>query len=139
MGGVALPHWLARLNLRFSNTFMRPIAARLPWFCVLEHVGRTSGTVRRTALMAFHRRPDRWVMALTYGTDVQWLRNVVAADGCRLLSRGRWVDLVEPRQFRDASRSSVPFLVRPILAILRVSDFVEMREKRQVSRASAGA
>jgi hypothetical protein len=67
---------------------------------------------------------------LTYGTDAQWLRNVVAAGGGRLLSRGRWVDVVEPRQFRDASRSSVPLIIRPFLAILRVSDFVEMREKR---------
>ena len=130
MGHVALPRWLASLNLRFSNTFMRPIAARLPWFCVLEHVGRTSGTVRRTALMAFHRKPDRWVMALTYGTDVQWLQNALEAGGCRLQSRGRWVDVIEPRQFRDASRSSVPLLVRPMRAILGVSDFVEMREKR---------
>jgi len=130
MGHVALPRWLASLNLRFSNAFMRPIAARLPWFCVVEHVGRTSGTVRRTALMAFHRKPDRWVMALTYGTDVQWLQNVLAAGGCRLQSRGRWVEVTEPRQFRDASRSSVPWLVRPMLAILGVSDFVEMREVR---------
>jgi len=130
MGYVALPSWLARLNLRISNYFMRPIAARLPWFCVVEHVGRRSGTVRRTALMAFHRKPDRWVMALTYGTDVQWLQNVLAAGGCRLQSRGRWVEVIEPRQFRDASRSSVPWLVRPMLAILRVSDFVEMREVR---------
>jgi hypothetical protein len=80
--------------------------------------------------MTFHRRPDRWVIALTYGTDVQWLRNLLAAGGGRLQSRGKWVDLVEPRRFRDASRTSVPFLVRPMLALLRVSDFVEMREKR---------
>ena len=127
---MALPHWLARLNLRFSNAFMRPLAARLPRFVVLEHVGRTSGTVRRTAMMAFHRRPDRWVMALTYGTDFQWLRNVEAAGGGRLLSQGRWVEVVEPRRFRDGSRSSAPLLVRPMLAILGVSDSLEMREER---------
>ena len=125
---MALPHWLATLNLRFSNAFMRPLAARLPWFAVIEHVGRKSGTVRRTALMAFHREPDRWVMALTYGTAVQWLRNVIAAGGGRLQSRGRWARVTEPRPFRDASRSSVPWLVRPMLAFLRVTDFVEMRE-----------
>ena len=130
MSHVALPRWLATVNLRFSNAFMRPIAAWLPWFAVLEHIGRTSGTVRRTALMAFHRKPDRWVMALTYGTEVQWLRNVVAAGGGRLQSRGRWVEVTDPRQFRDASRSSVPWLVRPMLALLGVSEFVEMREVR---------
>jgi deazaflavin-dependent oxidoreductase (nitroreductase family) len=130
MGHVALPHWLARLNLRFSNAFMRPLASRLPWFAVLEHVGRKSGTVRRTALMAFRRDGDRWVIALTYGTDVQWLRNVLAAGHFRLQSQGRWVDVADPHQFRDASRSSVPWIVRPWLAILGVSDFVEMRERR---------
>jgi len=130
MSHVALPRWLATVNLRFSNAFTRPIAARLPWFAVLEHVGRTSGTVRRTALMAFHRRPDRWVMALTYGSEVQWLRNVIAAGGGRLQSRGRWVEVTDPRRYRDASRSSVPWLVRPMLALLRVTEFVEMREVR---------
>jgi deazaflavin-dependent oxidoreductase (nitroreductase family) len=126
---VALPHWLATVNLRFSNRFMRPMAAHLPWFGVLEHVGRKSGTIRRTALMTFHRKPDRWVMALTYGTDVQWLRNLRAAGGGRLQSRGRWVDVVDPRQFRDTSPGSVPWIVRPFLAILRVSEFVELLEK----------
>lgn len=129
MGHVALPHWLARVNLRFSNVFMRPIAARLPWLVVLEHIGRKSGTVRRTAIMAFHRKPNRWVLALTYGTEVQWLRNVLAAGGCRLLSRGRWIEVVKPRRFAESSRSSVPWLVRPFLALLRVSEFVELHEE----------
>ncbi len=126
---MALPRWLARVNLRFSNAFMRPIAARLPWFVVLEHVGRKSGTVRSTAIIAYRRKPDRWVLSLIYGTKVQWLQNVLAAGGCRLLSRGRWIDVVEPRQFADSSRSSVPWIVRPFLAVLRVNAFVELREK----------
>lgn len=129
MGHVALPHWLARVNLRFSNAFMRPIAARLPWFVVLEHVGRKSGTARRTAIMAFHRKPDRWVLALTYGTEVQWLRNVMAAGGCRIQSRGRWIEVTRPRRFRDAARTEVPWLVRPFLAVLRVSEFLELRQE----------
>ncbi len=127
---MPLPHWLARVNVNFSNRFMRVIAARLPWFVVLEHVGRKSGTVRRTAIMAFHREQGRWILALTYGTEVQWLRNVLAAGGCRIQSRSRWIAVGEPRRFRDPSRSEVPWLVRPFLALLRVSEFVELREKR---------
>ncbi len=130
MGHVPLPHWLARVNVRFSNRFMRPIAARLPWFCVLEHVGRTSGTVRRTAIMAFHRKPDRWVISLTYGTEVEWLRNVLAAGTCQLRTRGRWVDVGAPRPFHDPSRSCVPWIVRLPLAVLRVTDFLELLEIR---------
>lgn len=130
MGHVPLPHWLARVNLRFANRLMRPVAGRLPWLCVLEHVGRRSGTVRRTAMMAFSRDPDRWVIALTYGPDVQWLRNVQAAGRCRLLIQGRWIDADEPRRFRDASRSGVPWIVRLPLAVLRVTEFLELRETR---------
>lgn len=129
MGHMPLPHWLARLNVRVSNRFMLPIAARLPWFCVLEHVGRSSGRIRRTALMAFHRDPDRWVVALTYGTEVEWLRNLQAAGSCRLLTRGRWIDVGEPHRFRDASRSRVPWIVRLPLAAFQVTEFLELREK----------
>lgn len=129
MGHVPLPHWLTRVNVRFSNRFMRPIAARLPWFVVLEHVGRTSGTVRRTAIMAFRHEPDRWIFALTYGTEVQWLKNIQAAGGCRIQSRGRWIEVTQPRRFRDAARSEVPWLVRPFLAVLRVSEFLELRQE----------
>jgi len=130
MDHMPLPHWLARVNVNFSNRFMRAIAARLPWFVVLEHVGRKSGTVRRTAIMAFHRGGDRWILALIYGTEAQWLQNVQSAGGDRIQSRGRWIDVGEPRRFRDPSRSEVPWLVRPFLALLRVSEFVELREKR---------
>jgi deazaflavin-dependent oxidoreductase (nitroreductase family) len=125
---MALPHWLTRVNLAFTNRLTRPLAARLPWFGVLEHVGRRSGEVRQTPLNAFRRGPDRWVVALTYGPDVQWVRNVLAAGRCRMLVRGRWIGLVEPRRFRDPARSQVPVIVRWALTLLGVNWFLEMRE-----------
>jgi deazaflavin-dependent oxidoreductase (nitroreductase family) len=127
---MALPHWLTRVNLAFGNRIMRPFATVLPWFGVLEHVGRKSGTVRQTALMAFERGEGRWVIALTYGPDVQWVKNVLAAGGCRMRSRGRWHTLRDPRRFEDPSRRSVPWLIRLALAVLRVDHFVELREVR---------
>jgi deazaflavin-dependent oxidoreductase (nitroreductase family) len=129
---MPLPHWLTRVNLVISNRITAPFAAYLPWFGVLEHVGRRSGTVRRTPLNVF-RHGDRFIVALTYGPDVQWLHNVVAAGGCRLRTQGRWVQVAEPRQFRDPSRREVPWIVRPVLAVLGVNEFVELRrrERRQ--------
>jgi deazaflavin-dependent oxidoreductase (nitroreductase family) len=124
---MPLPHWLTRVNLVVSNRITAPFAAYLPWFGVLEHVGRRSGTVRRTPLNVFHRGSDRYVIALTYGPDVQWLANVVAAGRCRVRTRGRWVNLVDPRRFRDPRRREVPWVVRPILALLGVTEFVELR------------
>lgn len=125
---MALPHWLTRVNLAFTNRLTRPLAARLPWFGVLEHVGRRSGEVRQTPLNAFRRKPDRWIVALTYGPDVQWVRNVLASGRCRMLVRGRWIELVEPRRFRDPARSRVPLIVRGALTLLRVDWFLELRE-----------
>jgi len=126
MGHMPLPHWLTRVNLVVSNRITAPFAARLPGFGVLEHVGRRSGTVRRTPLTVFRHGSGRYIIALTYGPHVQWLRNVIAAGGCRVKVRGRWVRLSEPRRFTDPSRRVVPFVVRPILALLRVREFVEL-------------
>lgn len=125
---MALPHWLTRVNLAFTNRLTRPLAARSPWFGVLEHVGRRSGEIRRTPLNAFRRGPGRWIVALTYGPDVQWVRNVLAAGRCRMLVQGRWIELIEPRRFRDAGRTQVPLVVRWGLTLLRVEWFLEMRE-----------
>jgi deazaflavin-dependent oxidoreductase (nitroreductase family) len=126
MGPMPLPHWLTRVNLVFGNRLLRPFAAMLPGFGVIEHVGRRSGTRRQTPITIF-RRGKRYIIALTYGPEVQWLQNVLAAGGCRVRTRGRWVTLTAPRRFRDPRRRAVPLLVRPVLALLKVSEFVELR------------
>lgn len=130
---MPLPHWLTRVNLVVTNRLTAPIASWAPWFGLLEHVGRSSGTVRRNPINIFRRGSDRYVVALTYGPDVQWLRNVLAAGSCRIRMRGRWVWLNEPRRFRDPSRREVPLIIRPILALLGVTEFLELRVRRRPS------
>ena len=125
-GRVPLPHWLARLNLAVTNNLTRPFAGNLPWFGILEHVGRVSGTVRETPINIFPRG-DRYVIALTYGPEVEWLKNILAAGGCRVRTRGRWIELVDPHRFRDRRRSRVPAVVRVALTVLGVDEFVELR------------
>jgi deazaflavin-dependent oxidoreductase (nitroreductase family) len=123
---MPLPHWLTRVNLVVTNRLTRPLAGWLPWFGVLEHVGRRTGVVRRTPINIF-RRGDRYVIALTYGPGVQWLANVEAAGGCRVRMGGRWVVLTAPRRFHDPRRRSVPWIVRAALWVLRVDWFVELQ------------
>ena len=125
---MPLPHWLTRVNLAVSNRILKPVAWRAPWFGVLEHVGRRTGTVRQTPLNIFYRGDGRWVVALTYGPDVEWLKNVNAAGGCRIFSRGRWRTLRNPRRFTDPKRRQVPWVVRQALGVLRVDEFVELTE-----------
>lgn len=130
MGHMPLPHWLTRVNLAFGNRLLAPFAARLPGLGVLEHVGRRSGTVRRNPIAFFRRGPDRYVTALWYGPDVQWVRNVLAAGGCRVRTRGRWIRLVDPRRLHDPARREIPWFLRPIAALLRVEHFLELRRER---------
>lgn len=79
--------------------------------------------------MLFARDSDRYVIALFYGTEAQWVDNVLAAGGCRAKTRGRWVALGDPRRFRDPSRGELPWIVRPIARLLRVDEFLELRRR----------
>ncbi|GAA3638619.1 hypothetical protein GCM10022200_22470 [Microbacterium awajiense] len=47
-------------------------------YAVVEHVGRRSGTAYETPVTPI-RDGDGWVIALPYGDETAWARNVVAA------------------------------------------------------------
>jgi deazaflavin-dependent oxidoreductase (nitroreductase family) len=124
---MPLPKRLARFNLHVTNRVLGPVARRLPGFAVVSHVGRRSGRVRQTPVNLF-RAGDRYVIALTYGADSQWVRNVLAAGAVDIETRGRRLRLVAPEVVHDAQRSLVPTPVRPVLGLARVSDFMLLRD-----------
>jgi deazaflavin-dependent oxidoreductase (nitroreductase family) len=123
---VPLPGWLARLNRRVTNPALRPVATRLPYFGVVLHRGRVSGRIYRTPVNAFPHR-DGFLIALTYGRDVDWVKNVIAADGCRLIHRRRALDLVGPRvhPLREGA-GAIPGWIRGILRVLGVIDVLRL-------------
>jgi deazaflavin-dependent oxidoreductase (nitroreductase family) len=130
---MPLPHWLTRVNLAFGNRLLAPFAARLPGLGILEHAGRRSGTVRSNPVAIIRRGADRYVIALWYGPESQWVKNVLAAEGCRVRTRGRWLELSAPRRFHDPKRHDLPWPLRVVAAVLRVEHFLELR------RSPAGA
>jgi hypothetical protein len=67
------------------------------------------------------------LFALTYGSDVQWVKNVIAAGGCEIQVRGRDVRLVEPKLLTDPDPRLMPLPVRLILGFNRVTEFLNMR------------
>jgi deazaflavin-dependent oxidoreductase (nitroreductase family) len=120
---MPLPKRLARFNRHVTNPVLGLVAGRLPWFGIVLHVGRRSGRRLRSPVNLF-RTDGRWVIALTYGADAQWVRNVLAAGGCEVQTRGRRVRLTHPEVVRDPEGRLVPAPVRPFLRALRVTEFM---------------
>ena len=118
--------FLRPFTTRVFNRVSRLVAGRLPGFGLLVYRGRKSGAEYRTPMNVF-RRGDEYVLALTYGSEVQWVKNVLAAGGCELVTRGRSIRLVEPRLITDPARSAMPFPVRQFLGLLRVTEFMRLR------------
>ena len=88
MGGVAergrttmkLSRGVARFNKRVTNRIQGLYAWLVPPWAVILHRGRRSGRHYRTPLFAFKR--DRMlVIALLYGEESEWLRNLRAGGG----------------------------------------------------------
>jgi deazaflavin-dependent oxidoreductase (nitroreductase family) len=122
---MPLPNWLARFNRLGTNTVTRPLASRLPGFAIVVHRGRRSGKVYRTPINAF-RRPGGFVIALTYGPDRDWVKNILAAGQCELETAGRRWRVGRPRLYTDPQRSQMPALVRLVLRLANVTEFLEL-------------
>jgi deazaflavin-dependent oxidoreductase (nitroreductase family) len=92
---MPLPKSLARFNRSAKNRVFIRFSGRVPPFAIITHVGRKSGREYRTPLMAF-RQPDGFAIALTYGPDTDWMRNVVPAGGCKLEYHRKSYELTNP-------------------------------------------
>lgn len=125
MSGTRLA-FMRPITTRVVNPLTRRIAGHLPWFGIVVVPGRRSRKIRRVPMNVF-RMGDDYVMALTYGRDVDWVRNVLAAEGCRLETRGRVLELRDPELVHDPSRHLVPLIVRVFLGVLDVNDFLRLR------------
>lgn len=113
---------------RYVNPITRPIATKLPSFGVLTHTGRKTGRAYRTPINAF-RRDDQYLFFLTYGSDAQWVKNVLAAGSCSLETGGRVVQLVEPELVTDPDLRPAPAHVRFVeRRIAGVTQYLRMRE-----------
>ena len=118
--------FLRPFTVRFVNPVTRLVAGWLPWFGILEYRGRKTGKAYQTPMNVF-RQGNEYVFALTYGADVQWVKNILAAGECGLRTMGRERRLVEPRLYTDTARRDMPFPVRQFLGLLNVTEFLRMR------------
>lgn len=77
-----------QFNKHILNPLVVRIARHLPFYGVVEHVGRRTGKHYRTPVLV-GRVADGFYVPLPYGDHVDWHRNIQAMDCFTLLWRGR--------------------------------------------------
>jgi deazaflavin-dependent oxidoreductase (nitroreductase family) len=117
--------WLAKITIAFTNRITGRFAGWLPGFGILTHVGRKSGKVYRTPINVF-RASNGFIIALTYSSQSEWVKNVLAAGGCELQTRGNKYQLSAPNVVRDPTRWRFPFPVRIVLRIVGADEYMEL-------------
>ncbi|WP_135851283.1 nitroreductase family deazaflavin-dependent oxidoreductase [Halorussus salinus] len=90
-------------NKRLLNPFtMRFAGRRFSPYGIVRHVGRRSGARYDTPVLV-SEVGDRVVVPLPYGTDVDWYRNVRAADECVVVYGGTAYRAERPRLVAPAA------------------------------------
>jgi deazaflavin-dependent oxidoreductase (nitroreductase family) len=117
--------WVAAFNVAVTNRIAIRFAARLPGFGILTHVGRKSGKLYRTPVNVF-RATEGFLIALTYGRESEWVRNVLAAGACELETRHVLYQLSAPTIVFDPTRRRCPLFVRIVLRLIGANDFMQL-------------
>ena len=134
---MPLPRTLARWNKAGLNRVTRHVAPWMPGFGVVAHAGRRSGRRYQTPVNVFPDA-DGYLLALTYGPDSDWVKNVLAAGGCELVTRGRTVGLVSPQLVHDENRRGIRPLERQVLRLIGVADFLSLKTAPAAGAKPAG-
>jgi len=121
--------WLAKFNIAVTNRITSLFAGWIPGFGILTHVGRKSGKDYRTPVNVF-RASDGFIVALTYSSQSEWVKNVLAAGGCELRTRGKKYQLSAPNVVRDPTRRRFPLPVRVVLRIVGADEYMELSTTR---------
>lgn len=100
---MKLSRRVARFNKLINNRVQGTYAWLIPPWVVILHRGRRSGRRYRTPVLAF-RRGHVLSVALLYGEESDWLRNLEAGEG-HVIRAGRTFQLSSPRvvDTRDAA------------------------------------
>jgi deazaflavin-dependent oxidoreductase (nitroreductase family) len=108
-----------------ANRIFLMISGR--WFraySIVRHVGRTSGRAYQNPVSAYPLG-DGFVIPVLYGTQSQWVRNVMAAGRFTLRTKGRDYLLERPELIPPAQAlGAYPALLRRIMRSQQTQAFV---------------
>ncbi len=95
-------------------------------FVIIQHTGRKSGKPFETPIIAI-LTGDSFVVALTYGPEVDWYKNISAAGKCGILRHKkhyaiRSIESLDP----SAALAYFPAPERGILRTVGIHDFIKL-------------
>lgn len=133
--GIAPESWPAPFQtlIRTSNKYLlNPLMLRLAgrrwWYAsTLQHTGRRSGKRYSTPIVA-DRVGDRLLIPLPYGTQVDWVRNVLSAGEATVVSQGLTFHTASPELID--STQALPLLPRErrrAFERIQIGHFLQMR------------
>jgi deazaflavin-dependent oxidoreductase (nitroreductase family) len=119
-----IPRFMRDVNRVVTNPLMMTFAGLVPPLAIVHHVGRKSGKHYRTPVVAFTTK-DGFVIPMTYGRDVDWARNLVAAGGGEIERMGSRAAFRKPRIVDSKTANShLPGAVRLPLGLADFPGYV---------------
>lgn len=117
---------------RRTNALMLPLAGKRwnPLFAVIRHRGRRTGRPYTTPVAA-RRVEGGFVVALAFGPQVDWFRNLVAGGGGAIRWRGGDYPVSAPRSI-DPTSGLAPFhpVQRLFLRLGRINGYIHLPDTR---------
>lgn len=119
---MPMPLWFGHINKRIFN----PIEIRKGKRPVITHIGRTTGATFKTPVDALPV-DDGYAFVLIYGSDSDWVKNVLTAGRATLRVDNEDVHLVRPRiETSEAAWARLPAPYKRPPGFLRVSELLRM-------------
>jgi hypothetical protein len=117
--------------LDFLKHYFNPLTRKIAYssfgpFAIVRHVGRRSGKQYETPIIV-QPFEDGFVIELTYGPQVDWYKNVLAAGGCTIYRHRKdyVINKIEPLDTR-VGIAAFPLPERLILSVAGMKHFVKM-------------
>jgi len=119
---MPMPLWWGHVNKRVFN--QREIRkGNRP---VVTHVGRSSGATYHTPLDA-HSVDGGYIFILVYGSESDWVRNIMASGTATLKKDGESLDLDSPRVItKETAWQQLDPETKPPPEILKITEYLQM-------------
>lgn len=123
----ALLNRIRVINKYVTNKLLIHVAGkRFGHFAILSHVGRKSGKLYRIPIIA-EPLQDGFVIALTYGKEVDWYKNIAAKGSCSLRWKNRDYLLVHPEFIdQESGLTAFPAMLRAILRKMDIQYYLRL-------------